>query len=127
MQWLKNGCFAHDMRRRIQSSFPVEMRSFPTKVELNMFRIVLCSIAFYRMLLAVFVLEGRFKDVALYYSGRQSQQSFLLFFYCYFLPLTHSLYVSARAGHLQENICLVTDPLFGLSLHILSLIINRYV
>jgi hypothetical protein len=60
----------------------------------------------------------------LYYSGRQSQQSFLL------SPSTHSLHVSARADHLQVNIfseacyCLLTDPLFGLSLHILSLIIN---
>jgi hypothetical protein len=32
------------------------------------------------------------------YSGRQSQQSFLL------SPSTHSLHVSVRAGHLQVNI-----------------------
>jgi hypothetical protein len=50
-------------------------------------------------------------------------------FYVLLSPSTHS----ARAGHLQVNIffeasyCLLTDPLFGLSLHILSLIINRYV
>jgi hypothetical protein len=66
--------------------------------------------------------------IGLYYSGRQSQQSFLLS-----SPSTHSLHVSARVGHLQVNIlfeasyCLLTDPLFGLSLHILSLITNRYV
>jgi hypothetical protein len=36
----------------------------------------------------------------LYYSGRQSQQSFLL------SPSTHSLHVSASAGHLQVNIFL---------------------
>jgi hypothetical protein len=34
-----------------------------------------------------------------YYSGRQSQQSFLLL-----SPSTQSLHVSARAGHLQVNI-----------------------
>jgi hypothetical protein len=67
-------------------------------------------------------------ELGLYYSGRQSQRSFLLL-----SPSTHSLHVSARAGHLQVNIffeasyCLLTDPLFGLSLHLLSLIINRYV
>jgi hypothetical protein len=52
----------------------------------------------------------------------------------YFLiPLTHSLYFSARTAHLQVNIivsceasyCLLTDPLFRLSLHILSLIIKQ--
>jgi hypothetical protein len=67
--------------------------------------------------------------LGLYYSGRQSQQSFLLL-----SPSTHSLHVSARAAHLQVNIffsfetsyCLLTDPLIGLSLHILSLIINIY-
>jgi hypothetical protein len=65
--------------------------------------------------------------LGLYYSGRQSQQSFL------FSHSTHSLHVSARAGHLQVNIivsceasyCLLTDPLFRLSLHILSLIIKQ--
>jgi hypothetical protein len=68
------------------------------------------------------------KQVKLYYSGLQSQQNFLLL-----SPSTDSLHVSARVGHLQVNIffeasyCLLTDPLFGLSLHILSLIINRYV
>jgi hypothetical protein len=67
--------------------------------------------------------------LGLYYSGCQSQQSFFLLL----PPSTHSLHVSAHAGHLQVNIffeasyCLLTDPLFGLSLHILSLIINRYV
>jgi hypothetical protein len=56
--------------------------------------------------------------LGLYFSGRQSQQGFLLL-----SPSTHSLHVSARAGHLQVNIffeasyCLLTDPLFGLSLH----------
>jgi hypothetical protein len=34
--------------------------------------------------------------LGLYYSGRQSQQSFLLL-----SPSTHSLYVSAHAGQLQ--------------------------
>jgi hypothetical protein len=61
------------------------------------------------------------------YSGSQSQQSFL------FSPSSHSLHVSARAGHLQVNIivsceasyCLLTDPLFRLPLHILSLIIKQ--
>jgi hypothetical protein len=58
--------------------------------------------------------------LGLYYSGRQLQQSF------YNKVFTHS-HVSARAGHLQANIffeacyCLLTDPLFGLSLHILPL------
>jgi hypothetical protein len=37
--------------------------------------------------------------LALYNSGRQSQQSFLLS-----SPSTHSLRISARAGHLQVNI-----------------------
>jgi hypothetical protein len=63
--------------------------------------------------------------VGLCYRGRQSQQSFLL------SPSAQSLHVSARAGHLQVNVffsceasyCLLTDPLFGLYLHILSLII----
>jgi hypothetical protein len=37
--------------------------------------------------------------LGLYYSGRQSQQSFLLL-----SPSTYSLHVSTRAGHLQVNI-----------------------
>jgi hypothetical protein len=36
--------------------------------------------------------------LGLYYSGCQSQQSFLLL-----SPSTHSLHVSVRAGHLQVN------------------------
>jgi hypothetical protein len=65
--------------------------------------------------------------LGLYYSGRLSQQSFLL------SPFTRLLHVSAHAGHLQVNIffeasyCLLTDPLFGQFLHILSFIINIYV
>jgi hypothetical protein len=49
----------------------------------------------------------------------------------FILVSIRSLHVSARVGHLQVNIffearyCLLTDPLFGLSLHMLSLIINR--
>jgi hypothetical protein len=61
----------------------------------------------------------KLRTLGLYYSGCQSQQSFLL------LSLsTHSLHVSARAGHLQMNIffeasyCLLMDLLFGLSLYI---------
>jgi hypothetical protein len=54
--------------------------------------------------------------LGLYYSGRQSQQSFLLL-----SPSTHSLHVSARVGHLQVNIffsfkasyCLPTDHYLG--------------
>jgi hypothetical protein len=67
-------------------------------------------------------------ELELYYSCRQSQQSFLLL-----SPPTHLLHVLALAGHLQvndffeANYCFLTDPLFGLSLHMLSLIINRYV
>jgi hypothetical protein len=46
---------------------------------------------------------------------------------------THSPHVSVRAGHLQVNVivsceasyCLLTDPLFRLSLYILSLIIKH--
>jgi hypothetical protein len=70
----------------------------------------------------------RIRVLGIYYSGRQSQQRFLLL-----SPSTHSLHVSAREGHLQVNIffeasyCLLTDSLFGLSLQIISLIINRYV
>jgi hypothetical protein len=56
----------------------------------------------------------------LYYSGCQSQQSFLLFSHS-----THSLHVLARACHLQVNIIILTDPLFWLSLQILSVIIKQ--
>jgi hypothetical protein len=57
--------------------------------------------------------------IGLYYAGRQSQQSFLLL-----SPSTHSLHVSASAGHFQVNLffeasyCLLTVPLFWLFLHI---------
>jgi hypothetical protein len=62
------------------------------------------------------------------YSGCHIQKRFLL------SPSTHSLHVSARAGHLQVIIffsceasyCPLTDPLFELSLRMLSFIINRY-
>jgi hypothetical protein len=55
--------------------------------------------------------------LGLYYSGRQSQLSFLLL-----SPSTHSLHVSGRVGHHQVNIfCLVastTPGLWGLSAYI---------
>jgi hypothetical protein len=45
--------------------------------------------------------------LGLHYSGRHSQQSFLL------SPSTHSLHILARAGHLQVNILFSFLPLEG--------------